>query len=72
MANLLANSNSVLLIKVLEGSNLYFQVQSEIFSSNFAIETPQPFRRPFFCFSCNPSHAVIGEAPLRNTIFIKF
>ena len=50
MANLLANSNSVLLIKVLEGSNLYFQVQSEIFSSNFAIETPQPFRRPFFLF----------------------
>ena len=59
--------------KVLEGSNLCFQVPLEIFSSNFAFETPQPFRRPvfFFCFffSCNPSHSVIGEATLTRHDF---
>ena len=36
--------------KVLEGSNLCFQVPLEIFSSNFAFELPQPFRRPLFFF----------------------
>lgn len=55
--------------KVLEGSNLYFQVPLEIFSSNFAIQTPQPFRGHIFFLSRNAFHSVIGEATLTQHDF---